>query len=764
MKLKRLKLRGFMGIKKGLGLDEIDVDLSTLSGLVSITGANGKGKTSFLESLFPYRQLASRGGALKNHVSLRDSFKELVFDHNGHEYRTLVKIDAGSDKSEGFIWQDGESLVGGKAREYDKKIVELFGSPELFFSSVFCAQNAAKLSDMTPGEIKGLFAEFLQLDKLAAYEQTAKQAGNTVLTLAEAKSREIDRIANCADIDAVEQGAAEYERKAAEAEAEIEQNEQLLAAAQRDLDEAKKAKAKNAVIEEKIEALRRDIERERKAATERTAAEEQALQDMRDDAQRLINLIETNTALAARAPELAEAEGKKAAAQEEIKFQEEKISDAEEALGDARTQKNRVTDAISEARSALSAATNSPELATLKSQIAARKQAAAVLEKRSTICNDPACPLIAAAVEAAEGLPELEEKAIALEVELARKQETANAEIEAARAEQGLAVERITEAEDDIKKARRLISEMRARIDEAEATLRQRGAIEAAAARCAELQEQLEQVKAAGVKKREALDARKLIDAQAIKTLEDLLYDTRAGIDTAAAEGVLCSQRRIETLQTAQSFARKQAVDLQAKLATARARLDAARQAAESVAALKAELADMKTEAAEWKYLQDACGKNGLQALEIDGTAPAITEYANSILGATYGTAFRVRIQTQDPETGKECFDIIVIADDGSEILLENLSGGQRVWILKALRLAMTLLSKEKSCADFRSAYADEEDGALDPEKARAFVDMYRQFMRSGGFESFFYISHRPECVAMADHTIEFNENGITIN
>lgn len=62
MKILNAKLRGFIGVKKGMGLDEIEVDLSSLSGLVALAGPNGHGKTTLLENLSPYRGLASRKG------------------------------------------------------------------------------------------------------------------------------------------------------------------------------------------------------------------------------------------------------------------------------------------------------------------------------------------------------------------------------------------------------------------------------------------------------------------------------------------------------------------------------------------------------------------------------------------------------------------------------------------------------------------------------------------------------------------------------
>ena len=170
----------------------------------------------------------------------------------------------------------------------------------------------------------------------------------------------------------------------------------------------------------------------------------------------------------------------------------------------------------------------------------------------------------------------------------------------------------------------------------------------------------------------------------------------------------------------------------------------------------------LQSDISDWTYLKNACGKNGLQAMEIDGAAPIITAFANDLLTQAFGPLFTVKFRTIN-EDGKECLDIIVISEDGEEILLDNLSGGQRVWVLMALRLAMTLLSKEKSGRNFETFYADELDGALDPENALNFVNMYRSFMKAGGFKDGYFISHKPECRALADNVLMFEE-GITLH
>ena len=169
-------------------------------------------------------------------------------------------------------------------------------------------------------------------------------------------------------------------------------------------------------------------------------------------------------------------------------------------------------------------------------------------------------------------------------------------------------------------------------------------------------------------------------------------------------------------------------------------------------------------EAGEWLYLKNACSAKGLRALEIDSVLPAVASYGNDLLIRTFGTQYTVRFQTQDEETGREILDIIVIREDGSEVPIENLSGGQRVWLLSALRLSLTLISQEKRGKSFQSGCADESDGALDVGHAIEDVQMYRAFMEVGWFEDFLFISHKPETIALADHVLTFGKGKITID
>ena len=177
MELIRFRARHWVGFTQNMGVEEIDIDFSGRNGLVAITGENGMGKSTLLELLSPYRGFVSRKGKFNDHVTSREAFKEITVRVDDKVMVFLVKVDGGSSRAEGFIYRDDIPLVKGKLGEYDKMVAEIFGSPELFYNSVFTAQRGRKkLNEMPTGEIKALFIEFLRLNRYWDYEDRCKAA------------------------------------------------------------------------------------------------------------------------------------------------------------------------------------------------------------------------------------------------------------------------------------------------------------------------------------------------------------------------------------------------------------------------------------------------------------------------------------------------------------------------------------------------------------------------------------------------------------
>ncbi len=859
MKINKLRLRGFIGIEEGLGLDEIEIDFSDLSGLIAFAGPNGHGKTTILDCMQPYRQMASRNRSLKHQVFLRDSIKELDFEFQGDQYRTLLKIDAESERSEGFIWKNGESLVDGKVTNYDNAINKLLGSSTLFFNSVFCAQNSKKLDKMTTGDLKKLFSEFLRLDFLVEYENTSKQCANLLTSQAEKLEREIKSLKELADI------YGEATTKLQDAETDKQRHEQSLAELANDLKQAETKLAdvqiaiqKNEVIKTRIKSLQdslvlifKDIKTDREQSQtelddlrskyrtidleivglESLLANEAKIRKAAERVNMLAKSIGYDRKLleiavkdhfaTARLVSTKETEksnrslahGKLLGAMENNRDQlmlkiehaaSQKLSEKEAEKSDIEKIHEKI----------ISAAENN--LNHLKIHLKTAKLSAKDLDARDRIlteaneqaCESKVCPFIVTALSAQEDIPKIETelaeeveaiadmkkaytdtlKPINAAIEALRSQEAGKSRIET-QLDQELAIEvdsiadmkkaytgtlnridaeieALRESESD-KKAEK--DQLEAKITESEGELAKIKSladelpqVDTALTRITDLEKRKAELTDEGIKIRTMWDGRIADKNAQKKQAEAEVEEAKAKINRDAEHNLPIINKNIMLIKSSIIDRTDKITEISGTILSLEKEVAQKEQAKKDFEVKTKKRAQIINESSEWTYMKNACPAT--RVLEIDSVAPVVTGYANDLLLSTFGTGETIKIKTLDEETSREIFDILVIRENGKEVLLDDLSGGERVWNLKALGLGITLISKEKSGKNFMCAFADEEDGSLDIDNAQNFVRLYRSFMPAGGFNDFYFISHKPECVNMADHVIEFGNGGITID
>jgi len=191
------------------------------------------------------------------------------------------------------------------------------------------------------------------------------------------------------------------------------------------------------------------------------------------------------------------------------------------------------------------------------------------------------------------------------------------------------------------------------------------------------------------------------------------------------------------------------------KIAALQAELSGIEAAEKEINQLQAQRVKLVSKVARWRYIQLGCGKTGLQNLRIDGAAPRIIYNANRLLSQAYGARYAVRLETQN-EDGKEDLQVKIIMENGQEVYLEDISGGQRAWNVQSLWLAMSLLNQEKSGRKYNYFCSDESDGALDVENAVKYTALYRPFMEEGHLDQLIFISHKEQCRSMADNELKF--------
>ena len=151
-----------------------------------------------------------------------------------------------------------------------------------------------------------------------------------------------------------------------------------------------------------------------------------------------------------------------------------------------------------------------------------------------------------------------------------------------------------------------------------------------------------------------------------------------------------------------------------------------------------------------------ALGRDGVQALEIDAAGPEVSDLVNGLMTACYGPRFAVELRTvQEAGAGrkqKEVFDVVVHdGRTGTSRLVGDLSGGERVLVGEALKLALAIFASRRAGVRLDTLWRDEVDGALDADTAARYPAMLRAALDLGGFSRCYYVTHREDVATQAD-------------
>jgi exonuclease SbcC len=799
---KKLTLRGFAGISAGLNRDELVLDLSALDDaqLVALIGPNGTGKSTVLDNLHPYRFMPSRSSSYSpgafswyDHVA-PDAMKELIWQFGSETYRsTLVfRITPKTRKMEAFLarqtasggWapvvlSDG-TISDGKTATYDACVESILGSPQLYFTAAFSAQGRPALSSYTQGDIKALLSELLGLEESA---QRSKEAAEVARALRQRKDPLLQSIRRADELEAEAERLEGLLEAAKERSAEL--SETLRQATARTTVAAKaladiEAEARGGT---EIEERRAWLDRESSTVAAHLSDAAKARMKARDRAESIDKeLLRAGAALQSAHAEIRERERRLEAAEsasaqlDSVAEAEalhpklrEKLREAERSLADAIEQERRLHAVRSDASS------TSARLETVKREGVTESRHCEALVARAALIEEVPCrgtdlqgrcKLLSEAVEAKGAIPEARKR-----VEDRRQEYREILEsLELLRADLAL-LEPVTLVALSAKEA---VEACRVELESNTRACAGRQAVEQALAAAEQARSDISTLWAQAAMHKEAIDRHQRDRDSALSEGEQAAQEieTRCAsrqaelaamrsalpppastesLDRARADMERCTREQHEAEQAAIA-AREQAMRQDAQLhATERevALLWPARQQAN---ALDAEIA-------QWTLLSQGLGPNGVIALSIDDAGPSLSSIANDLLESCYGHRFSLRIDTQT-ETAKkevrEAFDVVVFdADRGSETSVRQMSGGERIWINEALTRAIALYQAQQSGRHYECLFADESDGALDPERKNQFVAMKRRVLEIGGYQREIFISHTPDLWDMADARID---------
>jgi exonuclease SbcC len=730
-RIRKLRLRGATGIWKGLGLDEVTLDLDRYdAGLIALVGPNGSGKTTLFENMHPWPCLLTREGKLQDHFRLRDSARELwlVGERTGVEYRSLMLIDGvnATGKAEYYLfhhpYNSAESpLTNGRKEDYEAAIERLFGSLALFLRSAFVSQRATKnnpdLAEATKGEKKAIFRELAGLDYLQAAAESAKGKGAEIE--AEVSRAEAVIAGQQQALEALPELRTKVERTTAELE---KQETELFAL---EIEGKKRA--------EEAKDLADALEKQR--AAERQIAE--ALETFKaagtDAAKAKTEISSLATALAGK--DAAEAE---LAVFEQLREEERQESERAKQHAEliARTQ-SEYANALSTHRDH-EAEVQRKHSETQKEMVTLEGDRRVVLTQIERLIADIAIP----------------EKACPqcgyIDPERLKRRETWQDDL-------GKAQERAHGLAQDIEEKRReLVAIDAEKVEPPDApnlptfddtSLREiRGKL--AKLNPSALKAIIEKARDASTRIEELSMVAADHEAAAVAAM-DRADELRGNLD-GTLEG------RAEQAKAVLEDARKAYIDANGIRASLRSQLELHQQRIAELEQQQAEIEEKqkaiaieKAEAAEWRYLERACGPDGIQALELDALGPGIAEIANRLLSAAYGTRFAVSFRTTRiagrGSKVKQVEDFAVFIHDSereSEQDLSTLSGGESVWIKRALCDSFAIIRDRNTGLRFLTAFQDEADGALDPEARQAYFAMLRAAHAESGRRHTIVITH----------------------
>jgi DNA repair protein SbcC/Rad50 len=805
----QLTLKGFRGIRDGLGRDELTLDFDRLTGdaqLIAIVGSNGRGKSTVMECMTPYLTMPSRAAAagpggfsFYDHVFLPESVKDLTWAHDGHSYRSQIVIRlAGKRRTEAYLhvvgddgqWQPVKLLDGtvsdGKVATYERCVETICGSADTFFTSVFAAQGKRALSAYKNAEIKSLLADLLGQARIQALGQQASETARLLRVGLTSIRQEAAALGEDAQRLRVERNRLEG------APALVQRAELARVCAQQGLEQAHVAHAQQVALRDQVtslEARRQQLLSERQAVV---AADEQVRANLQaqDHAERE-RLAQLERRIAGRIePERArrlnlerarqrchstlERAGAAPTAARRLSLAERVLAGRVEATRSARGQAQllvRCNAEISLVEQRLVALQQEAGRAALRARELVGRFGLTVEVPCAGTDLQGRCKLLSDAREAQALVPD------------------ASAQIDHVAAEIASVQERLTELQQErdtlLDAARALVhaerkeDAARARLSAMQALAAQLPACDQASAELESIEEELKVLGTAGtgaaVETTEEKEERSRIETsrQAVTTQTDLhvaqvqaalaridavlaglppSFDDRglvAATDTLARRReavVVAEQAHVHALRDVQLLA---AHDSQlTTLDERRARCDEQR-------------VRLEDQLGNWTLFVRCMSNDGLIALAIDDAGPELSGLANDLLMASYGPRFTVSIRTLLQTAAgdqREGFDIVVHdAESAESKSLVWMSGGERTIIEACLTRAIALYLARSTDRRYSTLFSDEADGALDPDRKRRFMAMKREVLRLGGYEREYFISQTPQLTALADAVIDLD-------
>jgi DNA repair exonuclease SbcCD ATPase subunit len=156
MKITRIKLVNFIGIKHGADLDEIEINFGDKK-IVMLNGKNGSGKSTILSQLHPFKDsFDDRKSLIAND---EDGIKEIDIEHEGNLYEIVHNY---GKKATSFIKKNGEEMnENGGVRTFNSFVESEFGLTSDYFKIGKIGSNTENFIQLTTADRKSYISKFL---------------------------------------------------------------------------------------------------------------------------------------------------------------------------------------------------------------------------------------------------------------------------------------------------------------------------------------------------------------------------------------------------------------------------------------------------------------------------------------------------------------------------------------------------------------------------------------------------------------------------
>lgn len=795
MKIHSMKLRGAIGVRKGLGKEEISLDFRTFGpGLVAISGRNGSGKTTIIENLHPYRCMVSREGSLTNQFYLKDSYRVLEFEYDGKQYESKILIDALTGASEAYLFEEGKALNDGKLTTYDKAIEDLLGSRDLFFNSVFSGQKSKGIAQLKPAEIKTLFFELLNLNHYEVYCERAKEKLKEKQLHLSSIEGEI-RVLMESVLDVNEADVIRGRETLQYLEDAILTSGNDLRKSQKQKDELQTELARTEAVfanyktiekeifakwdkfheidkglERELERMKIEMEKEIAEVTKSRSHGDTELEVIEAKITRARKLMMNLDAINANIAKKRELEAKLKGIRESIDRESqmmrngmehkqkllgllplEEINTLEKNIFETELREGKLKKDLEKAEMEYRLIDEVPCDEITGSNCQFLKNALLMKEAIPAIKNEleSLYPTLEADRKAlgshTSRKAELEKEIDQFEqvTQIIREKER-ELRLEASRIETELADLERHPWENLLQEAQKAESDIRVHEMEIEALAKEEEAYRKELATIRERYAAIEDEKRRSAAEMAAEIKQEIerMEDEIDPTLEKQVESIRFKLELTEGE-ITKHTGEIELLNT-----RLKAH--QAKLQELELRIEQAKATQAKINAKMTEKVLVETEINEYAFLVKAFDKTGIPVLKLENSGIEISSRANELL-SLFENKFRIVFETtswtKDKKKLKETFLINVVEDDGV-CNLSDKSGGQQVWLETAIQLAISLVVRQQG-RRIETSFLDEKDGALDIENAYSYMRMLEKAHAMSGVHNTFIITHRPELLEL---------------